>query len=702
MHNQYNDFSYNEKKQLIDKVTYNGKFYYQFHLPQLIQKSSDAFKNISSPFRTDENPSLSVYLNKDINDWRYNDFGSPDTHGDYLNFASKIHNLDIKNDFPKIIDSIAHEIGLDRLSGEEVEKILAIGCGTNEVQTINFKIKGLKLRPKKYIDTDDTPECIIFCYDIPFDKLGDLENTFLGKYNISTEIMKACNTSFISGYEHVYSNKRVITKKPTGVIWLCYKKGRQYYKIYCPHPKKFWSIGRKESDYFFGKNAINICKENNDKVVILAAGEKDTLVLLSRDYKAFCLNSETENLPITLIENWIVDNGFKIVTIYDIDDTGIAQAKLLREKYHLPFVLLPDWLAAKGGKDISDYFFNGGKREELSNLILDALNLKEHPKNLSRQIKPVVRTAIQRMDDAKHLPDINPHFDVFFQSNELVIFFGDTGKGKSILAVALADAISKGICFMALENLCEPLKVLYYDFELSDKQFWKRYTNAQGDCYEFSPNFFIDNIDISKMLLLNEKLKFEQIIINKIREDLKETEARVLIIDNITFLTSHSPEDSEVAMVLMKLLKELKVELNISILVLAHTPKKHGSGGISLPDLAGSKHLSNFADSVFSLGVSKKDISLRYLIQVKPSRSAEVKYDSDNVFLCEIDKDGPLLTFIGKGLAKEGDHLFSNSPDTEKELIEKAKEFQSKGLTYRDIAKELNVSKSSVGRWLKV
>ena len=123
--------------------------------------------------------------------------------------------------------------------------------------------------------------------------------------------------------------------------------------------------------------------------------------------------------------------------------------------------------------------------------------------------------------------------------------------------------------------------------------------------------------------------------------------------------------------------------------------------GITIQDLAGSKHISNFADNVFALGQSNKDKDLRYLIQVKPSRSGELKYDKSNVVLCEIEKQDNYLTFHPKGNASELDLLSSGVPDDEDELIEQAKELKLKGVPYRNIADKLGVSKSKIGRWLK-
>ena len=85
----------------------------------------------------------------------------------------------------------------------------------------------------------------------------------------------------------------------------------------------------------------------------------------------------------------------------------------------------------------------------------------------------------------------------------------------------------------------------------------------------------------------------------------------------------------------MKRLKELKIKHNLSILALAHTPKRNLIYPITKNDLAGSKHLSNFADSIFAIGESCKDKSLRYLKQLK-ARATEVIYDSENIIVSEI------------------------------------------------------------------
>ena len=56
--------------------------------------------------------------------------------------------------------------------------------------------------------------------------------------------------------------------------------------------------------------------------------------------------------------------------------------------------------------------------------------------------------------------------------------------------------------------------------------------------------------------------------------------------------------------------------MRISILVLAHTPKRSLDCPITSNDLAGSKRLYNFFDSVFTIGKSAQDGGLRYVKQL--------------------------------------------------------------------------------------
>jgi hypothetical protein len=135
--------------------------------------------------------------------------------------------------------------------------------------------------------------------------------------------------------------------------------------------------------------------------------------------------------------------------------------------------------------------------------------------------------------------------------------------------------------------------------------------------------------------------------------------------------------------------------------VLAHTPKRAHSRPITVNDLQGSKVLSNFADNIFAIGQSKLDPAVRYLKQIKP-RSTEMIYDASNVLCFRIAKfDGRFLGFEHYGNSAETVHLADAAGGREWDLIETIKRMSDEGLSVRQIALELKISKTHVHRLLK-
>ncbi len=276
-----------------------------------------------------------------------------------------------------------------------------------------------------------------------------------------------------------------------------------------------------------------------------------------------------------------------------------------------------------------------------------------------------IRSSKQRMLDAKSQPEIEQMVSMIWQSNELHLLFADTGVGKSILAVEISLALCRGDNVMGLRNETSQQTVLFYDFELSDRQFRKRYTDNNGNEDPLHENFYIDTIDFGEIINIcgGFNNKFNEVLFKKIEYDINRINATVIVLDNLTYLNTQSSQDTKVALDVMRSLNEIKKYLNISILVLAHTPKRTEDRPLTLNDLAGSKHLSNFADSISAIGKSAYDSNTRYIKQIKPSRSGEMLYDADNVIVCQIEKRNMFLGFSFIEYGKEVEHLteISNS-----------------------------------------
>ena len=275
-----------------------------------------------------------------------------------------------------------------------------------------------------------------------------------------------------------------------------------------------------------------------------------------------------------------------------------------------------------------------------------------------------VKTANSWLQQAKTRPIPRMLFSEFWFEGELCILFADTNLGKSILAVQIGNSISKGERIRGFDFEATKQPVLYFDFELTDKQFENRYSKEFEQHYDFDDNFI--RVEINPDADIPAEMTFEDYLNHSLELSIMETGAKILIIDNITYLKNET-EKARDALPLMKQLKELKTRYGLSILALAHTPKRDATKPITRNDLQGSKMLINFCDSSFSIGESSTDKNIRYLKQIK-SRNTEIIYDSENIVLCQINKPGNFLQFEHLHFSSEREHLKHISEDEKTEL----------------------------------
>lgn len=294
-----------------------------------------------------------------------------------------------------------------------------------------------------------------------------------------------------------------------------------------------------------------------------------------------------------------------------------------------------------------------------------------------------VKTANRTIKEAALRPNPDTLWLSLWYEGEVCCLFSDSNLGKSIYAVQIATSIA------------EKQRVLYFDFELSDKQFQLRYSDEVGSLYQFPDNLY--RVEINRESL--DATNFEEAVIGNIEQTAVQIGAKVLIIDNLTYLCIAS-EKGDAAGTLMFRLMSLKRKYGLSMLVLAHTPKRCLSNPITQNDLAGSKKLYNFFDSVFAIGKSAKDNNVRYIKQLKV-RYGNYTYDADNVIVSAIEKAGTFLQFVNIGYAAEKEHLKEQTDKDISQLAEKAKELISQGVSYRNAASELGVSLGKIQRIIK-
>ena len=309
----------------------------------------------------------------------------------------------------------------------------------------------------------------------------------------------------------------------------------------------------------------------------------------------------------------------------------------------------------------------------------------------------IIKQAAEWLKPNPTASSLDKLFGDFWYRGELCILFADTNVGKSILAVQIGNALSSGEPMPVLGATLPPEKVLYFDFELSTEQFECRYSSRLSP-YTFNSNFY--RVVLNPDAEGEHKFKnYADYMYNALENIIITTKASTLILDNITCLRS-STHAAENAITLMRNLQTIKNRYGLSVLVLAHTPKRDNARPITRNDLQGSKMLINFADSAFALGESQTTPQMRYLKQIK-QRSGKEYYGADNVCLCNIVKPGNFLQFEFTGFDDETAHLMHHKEQLLRNNEEKVTRLHDQGISIRTIAVQTGLSVGTVFRMVK-
>lgn len=297
----------------------------------------------------------------------------------------------------------------------------------------------------------------------------------------------------------------------------------------------------------------------------------------------------------------------------------------------------------------------------------------------------IAKPASEWCMQAAERPDPVELWMSLWHEHEVACLFADTNMGKSIYATQIADAVAR-----------RGKRVLYFDFEMSDKQFQRRYTDeTDGSIYPFHPGFI--RVEVDPSAIGADSVPY---IMAQIEREVAEQEAEVVIVDNISWLCNRA-ESGDAAGELMQALIALKRRQGLSVLVLAHTPKRAECSPLTQNSLAGSKRLANFMDAMFAIGRSGHVAggAGRYIKQIKV-RSSEMAYGGDNVITATLAKDGNCLKFLHDGYSPELKLLESSTENGENSnRMESIARLRSEGKTQKEIAIELRMSKRDVNRY---
>ena len=418
-------------------------------------------RNFRSPFYDDRRASCHIYYDRKTSSYKFYDHGDTTYSGDCFWFVATMRGLNLKTDFPEVLKVIIQELGLYSLYGGEEYYRHAAPTYKSPVIT----------GPK----TDITKNTEERSYSFEIQPFDDGLLNYWGHYGIYEDTLRRFRVRSLKRYESVSTEgkKFELYGSPTEPMFAYIGNG--YVKIYRPHSPKirFLYGGRMPATYCFGMEQIPA----KGDMLFITGGEKDVLSLYAHGFNAICFNSETAQIPTSIIES--LQLRFRhIILLYDADETGVREAHKQSEhlaEYKVLNLSLP-LSGTKSEKDISDFFALGNGAKELKELLAKMFS------DLYSQTMMMLRSC---EIDYENPPDISKSVVAvngvpLGTQDNLFCITGGEGTGKSnyvgaILAGTLGEKRLPIEKTLGLEITANPkgLAVLHYDTEQSEAQLHK-------------------------------------------------------------------------------------------------------------------------------------------------------------------------------------------------------------------------------------
>jgi predicted ATP-dependent serine protease len=298
----------------------------------------------------------------------------------------------------------------------------------------------------------------------------------------------------------------------------------------------------------------------------------------------------------------------------------------------------------------------------------------------SNKIKSFRRLA----NEGKDLEPLKKIFGNYILQKSTTLFPSERGVGKSFLAMQLSIAVSSGKKEFLGEEIELNGNVLYINLELGEHTLKKRlerlYSSIEDDM-TYNADCLTSNTGIVPIMKDIEAycIEFKPVLV---------------IIDNLrtAFTGSDNERNKEMTEAMTKLNK-FKSEYELSLLIIHHL-KKGTSNQLTNSDMqSGAGALSDLVDADFFLRKSSVDKDLRILKRCK-SRECE---EQEGAKLIMLNPENLWFEFVEEGV-DEGEHIYFENPSKDK-TKERYEALKKQGLSNSQIAKEIGVHRSTIGRW---
>lgn len=221
-------------------------------------------------------------------------------------------------------------------------------------------------------------------------------------------------------------------------------------KICRPFLENKWSFITSNSDEdkprVFGIDKI----PKKGGIVVIAAGEKDTLAFGSIGIPAISFGSESAGFDLRVIK-LLKTNFDEVVIFFDRDETGLKKADSFSKEFEIPFAILPN---GNFGKDITDFLSSGASKEDVEKIMLRSIS-KYYRKVTSYRAGMLQKMKFTEFDYI--IPQILP-------ADSLCALTGGSDSGKSLLLTQLAISYILEKDFLGC-GINGAKKVLYFSLE---------------------------------------------------------------------------------------------------------------------------------------------------------------------------------------------------------------------------------------------
>jgi len=267
-------------------------------------------KIMSSPFRTDKNPSFGIFKSSKTSALLYKDLSNGST-GNCIKFVQELFNITYKESLLKV--------KCDILNNNLIISTKGITIKEDYKATDNI----ISIRKKNFCKIDDD-------YWSQF----SLNRDDLRHFNVFP-IHEYWINDIVQPWGYKYNNP--------GYAYQIYNK----YKIYKPLGlKKYKWISNCSNYDIQGYEQLPY----QDDLLIITKSLKDVMVLYKLGYNAVSPQGENHSIPKEIMDD-ISKRFTKILIFYDNDKAGINGANKIADKYNLTTIFTPN----AEPKDISDY-----------------------------------------------------------------------------------------------------------------------------------------------------------------------------------------------------------------------------------------------------------------------------------------------------------------------------------------------------------